>query len=100
MKKIFLLAFLILIGISSCTEDESEYKSNGTILGVDFRECFCCGGYFIDIDDSTYRFDTLPLGSKISLDNPVFPIPVKLDWEMADTICLGDEINVLRITKR
>jgi len=100
MKILFFIGVFILIGILSCSEDENEYMSNGTITGIDFRECFCCGGYFIDINDSTYRFFTVPTGSDVSLENPVFPIYVELDWAMADTVCLGDEIKIINIKLR
>ena len=100
MKRMMFFGILLLMCISSCTEDENNYMNNGTITGIDFRECACCGGYFIDINDSTYRFFNLPSGSEIKLDNPIFPIYVKLDWAKADTVCLGDEIKVLRIARR
>jgi hypothetical protein len=96
---IFTSVFIILI-ISSCSTDENEFMSNGIISGIDFRKCSCCGGYFIDINDSTYRFYTLPTGSEVTLENPVFPIYVKLDWAKADAVCLGDEIKVLNIKLR
>lgn len=100
MKKTIFVGILLIIGILSCTEDENMFMSNGVITDIDFRECSCCGGFFIDINDSTYRFFTIPEGSNLSLENPVFPIYVKLDWAKADTLCLGDEIKVLRIEKR
>jgi hypothetical protein len=100
MKRIIFVGVLLLIGIPSCTENENNYMNNGTITGIDFRECACCGGYFIDISDSTYRFFDLPAGSEVKLENPVFPIYVRLDWAKADTVCLGDEIKVIRIEKR
>jgi len=100
MKSIIFIGVILFLGVPSCSEDGSEFMNNGTITGIDFRECVCCGGYFIDINDSTYRFFTLPANSEVSLDNPVFPIYVKLDWAKADTVCLGDEIKVLRIQKR
>lgn len=102
MKKMvyFGIFFLIFICFFSCSEDKGEYLSNGTITGVDVRECSCCGGYFIDINDSTYRFLSIPSGSDLLLVNPVFPIEVKLDWAKADTVCLGDEIQVFRIKLR
>jgi len=24
------------------------------------RKCICCGGFYIEIEDSTYRFDSIP----------------------------------------
>ena len=100
MKSIILIGVILLLAFSSCSEDGNEFMNNGTITGIDFRECVCCGGYYIDINDSTYRFFTLPANSEVPLDNPVFPIYVKLDWAKADTVCLGDEIKVLKIKKR
>ena len=100
MKRLLFVGMILLMCISSCTEDTNEFMSDGTITGIDFRECFCCGGYFIEINDSTYRFYKLPSGSDVPLENPVFPIYVKLDWAKADTVCLGDEIKVLNIKLR
>jgi hypothetical protein len=97
MKSLIFIGMLLLIGISSCTEEENEYLSNGTITGFDARMCVCCGGYFIDINDSTYRFYELPESSDVDLINAIFPIYVKLDWTKADNVCLGDEIKVIRI---
>jgi hypothetical protein len=94
------LSLLILAIVFSCSLDEQDYMSNGTITGWDLRDCMCCGGYFIDIDKVTYRFSDLPAGSSISLVNPTFPINVKLDWAKIPNSCLGDEIKVLRIEKR
>ena len=100
MKRLIFVGLFFLVGISACSEVENDYMSNGTITGVDIRECICCGGYFIDIDNITYRFDVLPGGSNLNLDNPTFPIYVKLDWDKVENGCLGDEIKVLRIEKR
>ncbi len=100
MKKIIIVGIFLILGFSSCTEDANEFMSNGVITGWDPRMCMCCGGYYINIDSSTYRFYRLPDGSKIDLENPTFPIYVKLDWAKADNVCLGDEIKVLRIELR
>lgn len=100
MKKLIFAVMLLAIAIVSCTEEENEYLSDGTITGADARECICCGGYFIDINDSTYRFYELPEPNDIDLINAVFPIFVKLDWAKADFVCLGDEIKIFRIKLR
>jgi hypothetical protein len=100
MKKILLAGILLFIIVLSCNENENDFMSKGVITGIDFRECSCCGGYFIDINDSTYRFKSLPANSQMIIDHPVFPIFVKLDWAMEDTLCLGDEIKVFRIDLR
>lgn len=100
MKKIIYAAVVLMILAIACNENENKYRDYGTITGIDFRECFCCGGYFIEIRDSTYRFLNLPAGSDIGLENAKFPVYVKLDWQIADSLCLGDEIKVFRIAKR
>ena len=79
----------------SC-EKEDSYKSMGIITGYDMRACICCGGYFIEIDDSTYNFDTLPASSAINLETETFPINVNLDWSY-DKECGG--IQYIEITK-
>lgn len=101
MKRIISAAlFMFLLVFASCSMDEDEFRSNGTITGYDTRKCPCCGGYFIDIDKVTYPFFNLPNNSTLNLDNPTFPIYVKLDWTKDANACLGDEIIVTRIEKR
>lgn len=83
---------LLLIFLAGCRDEGTSYKSVGTITGVDGRFCVCCGGYFIEIDNSQYRFYTLPPGSKIDLEQETFPIKVFLNWENAGTPCGSEEI--------
>lgn len=100
MKKRYLLLILLFALTFSCT-DENDTMNEGIITGIDVRECSCCGGFFVEIKDSTYRFYSLPTGSNINLtNNPGFPIYVNLNWKMRDTLCLGDEIIVLKIEPR
>jgi len=99
LKKIF-TCIVLLMSLWFCSEQEDEYTSTGIITGIDVRECSCCGGYFIEIADSTYRFYNIPSGSKLNLENPDFPVYVKLDWHEDPDACLGDEIIVTRIEKR
>ena len=101
MKRIVAsLIFIFLIAIISCSAENELYSSSGTITGIDSRECACCGGYFIEIGEITYRFYNLPDNSKLNLENPTFPIYVNLDWIKDPNACLGDEIIVLNIIKR
>ena len=96
MKKIFYI-IILLIGFLNCSMQEHEYESEGIIAGIDDRECICCGGYFIEVADSTYRFYTVPQGSNLKLQNTNLPISVKLDWHEDPNAYLGDEIIVERI---
>jgi hypothetical protein len=74
--------------------------NNGAITGPDVRECSCCGGYFIEIENITYRFFELPANSEIDLINARFPVYVRLDWQNDPNACLGDEIFVMRIERK
>jgi len=94
-KKIFSIILLLTVIILSC-EKEDDYQSTAVITGPDLRECICCGGYYIELGDSTYNFNTLPASAQIDLTTEDFPLPVKLDWTY-DTKC-GD-IQYIEITK-
>jgi hypothetical protein len=104
MKKLLIGLFLSLIFATSCKEQNvpfptNDYQSKGIITGGDPRDCACCGGWFIEIDTSRYRFNSLPDSSGINLEKETLPLKVKLDWKKSDHICLGDEIIVTRIKK-
>ena len=94
------LIITALILISSCVEEvNSDFKDIGTITGEDFRRCMCCGGWFIDINSETYRFDELPENSNLDLNIEEFPLQVYVDWIANENACLGDEIIIEQIEK-
>ncbi|MGA2822780.1 MAG: hypothetical protein ABSE72_04570 [Bacteroidales bacterium] len=99
MKKPIMIFFIFLLAIMSCKK-EKHLMNEGKITGSDPRECICCGGYFIDINKSTYRFYELPENSGIDLKNAKFPICVELDWKKVEPGCIGDEIIIEEIEKR
>lgn len=106
MKRTIIL--LILIGffvVSSCKDEtistgNNQYKSTGLITHADFRECMCCGGWFIKIDTNTYRFYNLPDSSNMNLDKETLPLQVELDWKFPVSPCMDDLITVIRIRKK
>jgi hypothetical protein len=100
MKKLIIALYFLLFGILSCSTEVDEFMDEGSITGYDHRECACCGGYYIDMGKNRYRFYELPDNSSFNLDNPVFPIYVRLDWTKDKNACLGDEIIILRIEKK
>ena len=99
MKKI--LTILIFSGalLVSC-QKEKPFMDTGIITGPDYRDCICCGGWFIEIGDSTYRFMEIPCSCSLDLMNAEFPVMVFLDWEKDPDPCLGDEIIVERIQQK
>jgi hypothetical protein len=98
MKIQILATVLICFMLASCRKD-NDFGQRGTITGIDLRECLCCGGWFININDSTYRFYQLPDQNNIDLENANFPVEVILTWKKDPNVCLGDEIIILRIEK-
>ena len=105
-----LLSMMLLVSCSGSTGsgDDStgqEWRSHGEITGIDVRRCAhpCCGGWYIAIDGTKYRFLKFPDGSNPSLQNyrpEDFPIPVKLNWESAAREgCAEDLITVLAIER-
>jgi hypothetical protein len=74
--------------------------NSGAITGQDYRECACCGGFFIEIQNATYRFYKVPDNSNLNLENRDFPVYVELEWKKDPEACLGDEIIVIRIEEK
>lgn len=101
MKKVAFI-FLVLIAFSTgCRKNQDLVPEPGIITGPDYRICTaCCGGWFIEIGDTTLRFYELPAGSDIDLGNSKFPLPVSVVWQRHNPQCLGDEIDILQIARR
>ncbi len=101
MKMIILVCSILFAFALCCSDaDDNTNISEATITGVDSRECSCCGGYFIDISGSTYRFYTAPAGSNVDLENATFPLNVIVTWKTSSNRCLGDEIDLLKLDLR
>ena len=98
MKKLVFFVIALTITIISCKK-ETINEINGKITGQDLRKCSCCGGYFIEIKDSTYRFDSIPSNSGINLNKDTFPIFVNVAYHKKVPKCLGDEIIIDRMKK-
>ena len=93
----FAAILILLLIFNSCKDEDS--LSVGTITGPDLRDCLCCGGYFIDIGKKTYRFynEELPPGSlNFDLADVIFPLKVRVRWELKEDGCMGDEILITK----
>lgn len=99
---LLLLLGMTLSGLAGgCHKDcDDRNWENGVIIGADYRECACCGGWFIEIDGDTLRAQTFPDDFAATLSGDVYPVAVRLRWERDATPCLGDEIEVLAIQRR
>ena len=93
MRILFLALTITLLTFSGCKR-EVEFNSVGIITGPDNRMCPCCGGWFIEIEENTYRFYDIPDVNDIDLANATFPISVKLNYSVEGCGCLGDEVVI------
>lgn len=99
MKQLLILSLVVMTFSFSCRK-ENVTLDTGTITGPDSRECVCCGGWFVNINDSLWRFTEQPANSDVDLTNTTFPIVVELKWEKDADACLSDEIIVSYIRKK
>lgn len=108
-RRLAMAIILIFMSITlpSCKKEcQKEYMNNATIIGYDLRLCVCCGGYQITIENvpnpSGSSFFLAPqFPPEFVLDqNPAYPIPIKINWEIDKERCNGNFIKILSITKR
>ena len=105
-KPSFTLLFVLLfLTLTSCKK-ELSHLSNAAIIGFDRRECVCCGGLEIMIDNVTPPFGVsyflvseMPPSYKID-QNANFPIPVSIDYTIDTAACFGNFIRISRIVNR
>ncbi len=99
MKVIFtLIIVLTRIGYPPSNIEKIKYQSKGTIIGLDNKDCMCCGGWLITINKKQYQFDTVPKSANINLEKEKFPVKVKLDWQVKTKGC-ANWIIIQKITK-
>lgn len=98
MKYIWLTILVLALSLTACLDDEA-FPKKGVITGPDMSMCACCGGWFIQIGEETFRFDKLPMGSGIDLENETFPIKVRLDWKKDEKACISNRIKITRVQR-
>ena len=83
MKTTFFILILAAAAVSCCKNDDHDDLDQGTIIGIDYRECVSpyCGGWFIEIGSDTLRFFEVPDKTDINFNSILdFPIPVRVSW--------------------
>jgi hypothetical protein len=91
-----IILILMAILLSGCSKEDKSLDS-GIITGLDPRDCMCCGGWFIMVNDSVRRFDQAPVDCTIDFSKVTYPLKVKVEWKKKDQLCLGDEIVVSKL---
>lgn len=92
-KVLSLLFFSIIL--FSC--EKSRYENTGTITGADMAMCACCGGYFIVIDGTKYRFEKSELPTGFTFNDEQLPLRVQLNFDVKTVSCTG--YNWIKISK-
>jgi hypothetical protein len=101
MRLIIILILSISLASTSCIKD--PYPVKGMLVGYDPRDCACCGGYLLNLnDDTTWNAETKVAGTLPS--NLVFspddlPLRVQFDYRDGGT-CLPESITIIRIKRR
>lgn len=99
MKRLLLFLFSLAL-LTGCAEEEEFSLDNGIILGRDNRFCGCCGGWFIEINDTQYLFKELPAGSGFEISDNNLPQAVSVSWEQKENACLPNEIIIVSIKEQ
>jgi len=95
MKTTVFLLMISTMLVLSC--EKTKYESKGTITGPDLAMCACCGGYFIEIEGTKYRFDKSELPKNFTFTDSQLPLRVELDWKLKAESCTGS--NWIKISK-
>jgi hypothetical protein len=98
MKKLIIITGILFLAFSACKKDNTTYD-NGVVTGPDMGACACCGGYFIEINNTHYEFWTIPGDCNIDFKNATFPIAVKVEWKKDSIGCKPNLITVTSLRK-
>lgn len=84
MKKYSIILFccLAVVVLMQCKKDHEicpDGLQEATLIGLDLRECVCCGGWIVDLGQDTVRTFSLP--DDFDIDPfPEFPVEVCLSY--------------------
>ena len=108
MKAAPLLVLFICILLGEGCSKNHPYSGQATIVGLDYRQGPCEGGWFINIDghpnphdpNGNYDIGEIPPSFRLDTMNNVhdFPVRVLLDWKIAAT-CDSNIVDISRIIR-
>ena len=84
-SKLILVLIIFTTMIFSC--EKAKYESKATITGPDLAMCACCGGYFIEIEGTKYRFEKSELPAGFTFEDNQLPLEVELNWKLKTSQC-------------
>ena len=103
---IYLLVISFLIAFSACGDcgncneenifDLDFQTSDALITGYDPRFCYCCGGWWVELNKDTMRTWNMPDEFRSILMEEKMPVPVRLQWKDMEEGCGGDKLIVIK----
>ena len=101
-KYILAIIFLIIIiFLTSCIKD--DYPAKGVLVNYDPRDCACCGGLFVNLNNvdtvntSTKLVNSLPVD--FVFDQNELPLKVQFAWQNGGG-CMSNNILITKIKRR
>jgi hypothetical protein len=89
---LFFLLSCMKGSMGDCHKDQdknappSKFREDIAMLtATDYTACICCGGIFIDINNTQYRLVKWP--ASFNITGKSFPIKVKLTWTVNNATC-------------
>jgi len=77
--------------------EKIKFENTAVITGADMAMCACCGGYFIDIEGISYRFEKSELPADFTFNDTELPLKVELNWNLKQNQCTS--FNYISISK-
>lgn len=101
--KLFITIIILASGLffSACIKD--EFPAKGYLVGYDPRDCACCGGYFMNLDNNNALNDNTKVAGSLpaSFVFDASELPLKVQFEMeTGGGCLSNNIIVKKIKRR
>ncbi|MDB5226171.1 MAG: hypothetical protein JWN78_364 [Bacteroidota bacterium] len=100
-KVILAIIILIVIFLTSCIKD--DYPAKGFLVRYDPRDCACCGGLFVNLNNvdtvntSTKLVNSLPVD--FVFDQSELPLKVQFAWQNGGG-CMANNIIITKIKRR
>jgi hypothetical protein len=100
MKKLFFIFITATVLSLACNKNNSGESTDsiGIITGRDLTKCYCCWGWFIEINNTAYMFDKIPATSTFDLTTITYPTTVKIKWRPSQVRNCSQFIDVLDIS--
>ena len=106
MKILFTFLVFFSLGIASCDKEcdtDSACEHIAYLLHPDYRDCVCCTGWYVKVNEDTFKVYDLPQPDSVSSTISKYGLPIKVELSYTDTTDMCGEdfkrITCFRILK-